>query len=67
MATENVKGSRRRYQYHCSIDISPLFELGGTEEGEQTLKALPYVIDWFGRAAEEAVFKYNNTKVKIVL
>ena len=32
--------------------MKPLFEWDA--DGEQTLKALPFVIDWFGRA-EEAV------------
>ena len=32
--------------------MEPLFEWDA--DGEQTLKALPFVIDWFGRA-EEAV------------
>ena len=37
---------------HPNIDMEPLFEWDA--EGEQTLKALPFVIDWFERA-EEAV------------
>ena len=39
-------------KYHPNIDMGPLFEWDA--DGEQTLKALPFVIDWFGRA-EEAV------------
>ena len=39
-------------KYHPNIDMSPLFEWD--LDGEQTLKALPYVVDWFERA-EEAV------------
>ena len=39
-------------KYHPNIDMEPLFEWDA--EGEQTLKSLPYAIDWFGRA-EEAV------------
>ena len=35
--------------------------MGGTDEGgEQTLKALPFVIDWFERA-EEAVAEKDNS------
>ena len=36
------------------MDTEPLFEWDADEEadGEQTLKALPYVIDWFKRAKE---------------
>ena len=39
-------------KYHPNIDMEPLFEWDA--EGEQSLKALPYAIDWFGRA-EEAI------------
>ena len=35
-------------KYQPNIDMEPLFEWDA--EGEQTLKALPYVIDWFERA-----------------
>ena len=35
-------------KYHPNIDMEPLFEWDA--EGEQTLKALPYIVDWFGRA-----------------
>ena len=35
-------------KYHPNIDMEPLFEWDA--EGEQSLKALPYAIDWFGRA-----------------
>ena len=37
-------------KYHPNIDMGPFFEWGMDAEGEQTLKALPYVIDWFERA-----------------
>ena len=36
---------------HPNIDMEPLFELD-MEEGERSLKALPYVIAWFEKAAE---------------
>ena len=36
-------------QYHPNIDMNPLF--GWDMEGEWTLKGLPYIIDWFNRAA----------------
>jgi len=39
-------------KYHPNIDMEPLFEWG--TEDERNLMALPYVVDWFGRA-EEAV------------
>ena len=35
-------------KHHPDIDLGPLFEWDA--EGEQTLKALPFVIGWFGRA-----------------
>ena len=37
-------------KYHPNIDMEPLFEWDA--EGEQSIKALPYAIDWFGRAGE---------------
>lgn len=36
-------------RYH-PIDMKPLFGWGSEEEGEWTLKGLPYIIDWFNRA-----------------
>ena len=36
-------------KYHSNIDMEQLFEWD-SEEGEQNLKALPYVISWFDRA-----------------
>ena len=39
---------RKILQYHSNIDMQPMFEWDA--EGEQTLKALPYVIRWFDRA-----------------
>ena len=33
-----------------NIDMKPLFEWDS--DGEQTLKALPHVVDWFERAGE---------------
>ena len=43
---------RKILRYHPNIDMEPFFEwdLEEEEEGEQTLKALPFVIDWFERA-----------------
>ena len=35
---------------HPTIDMEPLFEWDA--DGEQSLKALPYVVDWFERAGE---------------
>ena len=36
-------------QYHPVIDMKPFF--GWDMDGEWTLKGLPYIIDWFNRAA----------------
>ena len=35
-------------RYHPNIDMEPMFEWDA--EGEETLKALPYVVSWFDRA-----------------
>jgi hypothetical protein len=43
---------RKILKYHPNIDMKPLFEWGVNEDGEQTLKALPHVVDWFERAKE---------------
>ena len=43
---------RKILKYHPNIDMKPLFEWGVEEDGEQNLKALPYVVDWFERAKE---------------
>ena len=51
------KGTNKKYviikkilQYHPFIDMEPLYDWDS--EGEWSLKALPYVVDWFGRAKE---------------
>ena len=41
---------RKILKYHPNIDMEPLFDWDA--EGEQTLKALPYIIDWFEGARE---------------
>ena len=41
---------RKILKYHPNIDMKPLFEWDAKEYGEQTLKALPHVVDWFERA-----------------
>ena len=43
---------RKILKYHPNIDMKPLFEWGANEDGEQTLKALPHVVDRFERAKE---------------
>ena len=41
---------KKMLRYHPNIDMKPLFGWGSKED-EDTLKALPYIIDWFNRAA----------------
>ena len=43
---------------HPNIDTKPLFEWD--LEGEQTLKALPYIVDWFGRAKKAVAGDEEN-------
>ena len=56
---------------HPNIDTKPLFELD--LEGEQTLKALPYIVDWFGRAKkavaedEENCYRLDERKLSAIL
>jgi len=38
--------------FSSNIDMSVLFEVGGGEDGERTIKALPYVVDTFDSALE---------------
>ena len=47
--------------YHPNIDMEPLYDWDS--EGEWTLKALPYVIDWFERA-KEVVDSTATTRVE---
>lgn len=60
LLTMNLEGTnksrvamRKTLKYHpilAKIDVSELFEWG--EEGEQTLKSLPYILAWFDRAED---------------
>ena len=56
---------------HPNIDMKPLFEWD--LEGEQTLKALPYIVDWFGRAKkavaedEENCYRLDERKLSAIL
>ena len=43
-----------KYHFH-QIDMEPLFDWNMEGEGERDLKALPYVIAWFDRAAKVVV------------
>ena len=49
---------RKILKYHPNIDMKPLFELDS--DGEQTLKALPHVVDWFERAGEAVAGDIDN-------
>ena len=57
-------------KYHPNIVMEPMFEWDA-EEGEQNLKALPYVIGWFERAkeataaAEDGEESYNIEERKL--
>ena len=59
-------------KYHPNIDMGPLFEWGMEEDGEQTLKALPYVVSWFGRAEvavadeEGETYRINDRKLSAI-
>ena len=47
---KNYVAIKKILRFHPIIDMKPLFVLA-SEEGERSLKALPYIIDWFERAA----------------
>ena len=49
---------RKILKYHPNVDMEPLFEWDA--DGEQTMKALPYVIDWFERAEEAVADEDDN-------
>ena len=50
-------------KYHPNMDMEPQLFEWGAEEGEQNLKALPHVVNWFERArvavADEEGEQYN--------
>ena len=50
-------------QYHPNLDMGPLFQWDS--EGEQTLKALPYVVDWFGKAEEAVAGDEENCSYRL--
>ena len=58
---------RKILKFHPNIDMEPLFEWDA--EGEHTLKALPYVMNWFERArvavADEDEEEYNIEERKL--
>ena len=41
---------KKIFQCYPNIDMEPLFAWGVGKEDEGTLKALPYVVDWFEKA-----------------
>jgi len=51
---KNHVAIKKILRFHPNIDMKPLFELASSEEGEQSLKALPYIIEWFERAMNAA-------------
>ena len=58
---------RKILNYHSNIDMEPFFEWDA--EGDQTLKALPYVVTWFERAgvavADDNDEEYNIEERKL--
>ena len=50
-ANKSHTAIKKTLKYHPTIDMGPMFEWDA-EEGEQNLKALPYVTSWFERAGE---------------
>lgn len=52
---------KKIFTYHPNIDMSPLFQFVDTEEDDDNLKGLPYVIVWFERAME-AIFNKDKNK-----
>jgi len=62
---------RKILKYHPNIDMGPLFEWGMEEDCEQTLNALPYVVNWFEKARvavaeEEETYHINNRKLSAI-
>ena len=49
--------------HHPNLDMGPLFQWDS--EGEQTLKALPYVVDWFGKAEEAVAGDEENCSYRL--
>ena len=66
------KGTNKRYvaikkilRYHPNLDVTELFSLG-SEEGENTLKALPFLIDRFDEAREAVANDWDEAGFKII-
>lgn len=59
-ANKSQVAIRKILKHHPNLDMSPLFEWGAEEDGERTLKALPYVINWFDRARVAVVDEYSS-------
>ena len=60
-ANKSYVAMKKILKYHPNIDMKQLFEWDA-EDGEQNLKALPYVVDWFDRAkvAVAAITKVDD-------
>ena len=59
---------RKILEYHPNIDMEPLFDMASDLEDEQTLRGLPYIVDWFDRAKEallDEVGTYNIDRKKL--
>jgi len=55
-ASKTAIAMKKILKHYPDMDMEPMFEWDA-EEGEQNLKALPYVVDWFERA--ESAFQYD--------
>jgi len=54
---------RKIIKYQSDIDMTPLF--GWDNDGEWTLKALPYVINWFEKARIAEAIEFNKRNVPV--
>ena len=71
-ANKNHVAIKKILQNHSNIDMEPFFEWGMEEEGEQNLKALPHVVNWFEKArvavAEgEENYHFEEKKLSAIL
>ena len=61
-----IKKILKCHYHKIFIDMKPFFEWNMEGEHERNLKALPYIVDWFERAAElEEGEQYNTNQKKL--
>ena len=68
---EHHAAIKKILQLYPNIDMEPLFEWGEGKEDEGTLKALPYVVDWFEKARvavaeEEETYHIEEKKLSAI-